>query len=124
MALRKLTSTDAFVHVDLDDFGTGYSSLSYLAELPVSSLKIDRSFVRELVNKERPMKIVRGIISLAQSLEMPVTAEGVEDDEQLVSLAELGCDRAQGYLFSPPVTSEEVEEQLEGWSSGAYPVAE
>lgn len=111
-------------HVDLDDFGTGYSSLSYLAELPVSSLKIDRSFVRELVNKERPMKIVRGIISLAQSLEMPVTAEGVEDHQQLISLAELGCDRAQGYLFSPPVTTAEVEAQLAGWSSGAYPVAE
>jgi len=103
---------DFGVKIYLDDFGTGYSSLSHLHKLPVDALKIDRSFVRSLLQPERPA-IVESILALARTLETGVVAEGVESDVQALELARLGCRHAQGFLFSPALTRQEVEELLE-----------
>ena len=88
------------INVAIDDFGTGYSSLSYLAKLPVDSLKIDRSFISTMMQESQSMTIVAMIISLAHALQLRVVAEGVETVEQARVLRNLGCDEAQGHLFS------------------------
>ncbi|MDK2973444.1 MAG: hypothetical protein PWP23_3199 [Candidatus Sumerlaeota bacterium] len=98
--------------ISLDDFGTGYSSLSYLHEFPVNVLKIDRSFVMQMVKQERARNIVRTILILAESLNIPVVAEGVETTEDLMMLRSLKCDYAQGFLFSRPVPAPEIEALL------------
>jgi diguanylate cyclase (GGDEF)-like protein len=108
-ALRELR--DFGVKVYLDDFGTGYSSLSHLHKLPVDALKIDRSFVRSLLLPERPA-IVESILALARTLNTGVVAEGVESDLQAQELKRLGCRHAQGYYFSPPLSSPRVEQML------------
>lgn len=95
------------VEVFLDDFGTGYSSLSYLGVLPINTLKIDRSFVQN-ISKLGQEAIVRTIISMADSLEKGIIAEGVEEESQLVYLKKFGCQHIQGYLFSKPVSFEEI----------------
>lgn len=91
-------------HVAIDDFGTGYSSLAYLKQLPVSEIKIDRSFVMEMVNDENDKVIVRTIIDLAHNLGMSVVAEGVSTLQALQLLEKLGCDVAQGYYLCKPMT--------------------
>jgi diguanylate cyclase (GGDEF)-like protein len=96
------------VHIVLDDFGTGYSSLSYLRSFPFDKIKIDRSFVKELQNSAESQAIVTAIASLARSLGMASTAEGVETAEQLDLVRKLGCGEAQGYLFSVPRTASEM----------------
>lgn len=93
------------IHLAIDDFGTGYSSLSYLKSLPVDTLKIDRSFVDGLGQESQDTAIVHSILALAATLNLSVTAEGIETAAQQKQLIELGCDRGQGYLFSRPVPS-------------------
>jgi diguanylate cyclase (GGDEF)-like protein/PAS domain S-box-containing protein len=95
------------VHIDVDDFGTGYSSLSYLKRLPLDTLKIDGSFVGGLGTDPHDTSIVRAIISLGHALDLDLIAEGVETETQLVELARLGCDLAQGFHWSRPLPPEE-----------------
>jgi diguanylate cyclase (GGDEF)-like protein/PAS domain S-box-containing protein len=97
------------VGLQIDDFGTGYSSLSRLQRLPFDTLKIDRSFISELSDGNGSLDIVKAIMQLAHSLKLEVIAEGVESDEQLCRLRQLGCDHIQGFLFSKPVDSDAAE---------------
>jgi diguanylate cyclase (GGDEF)-like protein/PAS domain S-box-containing protein len=91
----------------LDDFGTGYSSLAYLKKFPISTLKIDRSFVIGLPDEENDCAIARAIVTMAQQLRQEIVAEGVETAEQMAFLRDLGCDQLQGWLFSPAVPAGE-----------------
>lgn len=100
------------IEVAIDDFGTGYSSLSYIAKLPVNVLKIDRAFIINMTTNPDDFNIVSAIISLAHSLQLQVIAEGVETHEQAALLQTLKCDEIQGYLFSPGITSDKIEELL------------
>jgi diguanylate cyclase (GGDEF)-like protein len=106
LAIRALGVTIA-----IDDFGTGFSSLSYLAKLPVDTLKIDRSFVTEMVSGAGGLTLVSVIINLAHELKLNTVAEGVETEEQLRQLRLLGCDEMQGYLFGKPVPVEIFEQK-------------
>ncbi|HEX8194733.1 MAG TPA: EAL domain-containing protein [Pyrinomonadaceae bacterium] len=96
------------VSIALDDFGTGYSSLSYLHEFPISTLKIDRSFITRMSEESDGAEIVRAIIALARNMQMQVVAEGIETLEQLEQLREMNCDFGQGFLFSQPIPASEV----------------
>jgi diguanylate cyclase (GGDEF)-like protein len=100
------------LNVAVDDFGTGYSSLSYLARLPITSLKIDRSFVIQMPKSPEQMAIVSTVISLARALNLKVVAEGVETEEQANLLRLLRCDEVQGYLFGKPVPAADLEKLL------------
>lgn len=91
------------IHLSLDDFGTGYSSLSHLAQFPIDTLKIDKSFVSSIGMKDKNLQIVSAIVTLAHALGMDVTAEGIETPQQLAQLKTLGCNDGQGYFFSKPV---------------------
>ena len=99
------------VTIAIDDFGTGFSSLNYLSKLPVDTLKIDRSFVVEMLSATGGLTLVSVIINLAQALKLNTVAEGVETDEQLRQLRSLGCDEMQGFLFGKPVPVESFEQQ-------------
>lgn len=101
---------DAGVQIALDDFGTGYSSLSYLKSLDIDYIKIDQSFVRNLAPESDDLALCEAIIVMAHKLGLKVIAEGVSTEEQCDLLIRAGCDYAQGYLFSPPVTPEEFED--------------
>ena len=95
------------VSLAIDDFGTGYSSLSYLQRFPLDILKVDKSFVDEL-DRAQGVEIVAAVVNLAHALGLKVVAEGVESAAQLAALQELGCDFAQGYLFSEPVPAAQL----------------
>ncbi len=97
----------AGVRLALDDFGVGFSSLAHLRDLPIHRLKIDRSFTTECMRDARTLTIVKGVIEMARALGIKITAEGVETPAQQEWMRQLGCDSAQGYLFSRPLTSEE-----------------
>jgi diguanylate cyclase (GGDEF)-like protein len=95
----------------LDDFGTGYSSLSYLKKLPLNELKIDRSFIRDILTEESSAAIAQTIVSLSRAMGLPVIAEGVETEEQRQFLTVMGCYNFQGYLFGRPVALGDFEKQ-------------
>lgn len=97
------------IEFSLDDFGTGYSSLSYLHQFPVNTLKIDRSFVKDIETNGEKLGIIRAIISLARSLSMDVVAEGIETAQQLAQLKILKCQHGQGYFFAKPLNSQAAE---------------
>jgi EAL domain-containing protein (putative c-di-GMP-specific phosphodiesterase class I) len=95
---------DMGVRISMDDFGTGYSSLSYLRSFPFDKIKIDRSFMRDLVSRADSQAIIRAVIGLGQSLGMSTTAEGIETEEQLTLVRDQGVSEVQGFLFSPPIS--------------------
>jgi EAL domain-containing protein (putative c-di-GMP-specific phosphodiesterase class I) len=96
----------------LDDFGTGFTALQHLHRLPISTLKIDRSFIQQLCESRRSHPIVKAIIELAHSLNIQVVAEGVEDEDQIQLLRKLDCDCMQGFLLSRPLPPEEIKALL------------
>ena len=98
------------VRIAMDDFGTGYSSLSYLQSFPFDKIKIDRSFVKDITQSTGSRNIVEAVAALAKGLGMAATAEGVETEEQLNSIASAGCTEMQGFLFSRPLPAKEIEE--------------
>ena len=100
----------------LDDFGTGFASLSHLRSLPVSTLKIDRSFVSGVTARESDSAIVSALITLGRALNMKVVAEGIEEEGQSIRLRELGCDYAQGFFFSRPTPSENIPDLIQSWN--------
>ena len=100
------------VRFAVDDFGTGYSSLQHLHRLPISAVKIDRSFVQRLCDSSSSYPIVKAIIAVGHSMKMEVIAEGVEQEEQRAILERLGCDGMQGYLFAEPMSPEEISKSL------------
>jgi len=104
--LLKLSSLG--IKTSIDDFGTGYSSLTHLRQLPVAEIKIDRSFVGQMATNQNDAVIVRSIVELGHNLDLEVVAEGVEDEWTMESLRRLGCDRAQGFYFQPPVPPDKI----------------
>jgi EAL domain-containing protein (putative c-di-GMP-specific phosphodiesterase class I) len=96
------------VGISIDDFGMGYSSLNYLRRFPITALKIDRAFVRDLTSNDGDAAIVTAVIGMARSLRLRVVAEGVETAEQFAFLRSRECDEAQGFYFHPPVTKDEA----------------
>jgi EAL domain-containing protein (putative c-di-GMP-specific phosphodiesterase class I) len=105
--LRKLG-----VAIHLDDFGTGYSALSYLHRLPLDAVKVDRAFTSAIDLEERPLHVVKAIVSLAHAIGLEVVAEGVTNEKQLQLLRDMGCDLAQGFYFSRPCNGEEMSALL------------
>ena len=116
--LRKMRETG--IETDIDDFGTGYSNLAYLVRLPISTLKIDKSFVMLMAENPANREVIRTIISLATNLGFKVIAEGIESEHQREVLTNLGCDYGQGYLFSRPLGPELLENFLLGRDGKAY----
>jgi EAL domain-containing protein (putative c-di-GMP-specific phosphodiesterase class I) len=109
-ALNQLKNLGA--SIVLDDFGAGYASLNYLRQLPINILKIDKSFVMDLLEDRNSRMIVKAVIDLAHALGLKVQAEGIETPEQRESLIQMGCDRLQGYWFSKPLSREELSQWL------------
>jgi EAL domain-containing protein (putative c-di-GMP-specific phosphodiesterase class I)/CRP-like cAMP-binding protein len=97
------TCSDAGLHISIDDFGTGYSSLSYLHYFPIDTLKIDRSFVKDMCKNESSRELIKSIIILGKNMKLDIIAEGVEEKEQAALLKSMGCDMAQGYFFARPM---------------------
>ena len=101
----------------LDDFGTGYSSLTYLKRLPASLIKIDQSFIRDMLTDADDLAIVRGVVSLAKAFQLEVIAEGVETIEHGTALLQLGCELAQGYGIARPMPADEIPEWISNWET-------
>jgi EAL domain-containing protein (putative c-di-GMP-specific phosphodiesterase class I) len=109
------------LRISIDDFGTGYSSLAFLKELPVDEVKVDRSFVKDMLVNVRDACIVRAVVDLGHNLGLKVVAEGVEDEATAEKLASWGCDSAQGFHFSRPLPSEEFDQWLVDRHGIAFP---
>jgi len=109
-ALKKLKAQGS--RIAMDDFGTGYASLNYLRQLPVDVLKIDKSFVMDLLEDKNSHMIVKAVIDLAHALGLIVHAEGIETAAQRESLIQMGCDRLQGYWFSRPMDMDSLKNWL------------
>ena len=107
---------DMGINISIDDFGTGYSSLSYFENLPVDELKIDQSFIINLVKNQNSQKLVKLIIDLGHAFDMEVVAEGVEDAYSLEYLKKFDCDIVQGFLFSRALPHEEMKDWLNNFS--------
>jgi EAL domain-containing protein (putative c-di-GMP-specific phosphodiesterase class I)/DNA-binding NarL/FixJ family response regulator len=118
-SLRLLRSDG--VGVAIDDFGTGYSSLSYLQQLPITTLKIDRAFVRRIHENSVDASIVSAVIAMARGMKANVVAEGVETAAQLQTILALGCDAAQGYLFAPPLSAADCKKMIATIAAAAPP---
>ncbi len=116
--LRKLRETG--IEIDIDDFGTGYSNLAYLVRLPISTLKIDKSFVMLMAENPANREVVRTVISLAANLGFKVVAEGIESEHQRDVLVDLGCDYGQGYFFSRPLSPDVIGQFLATCSHSQY----
>ncbi len=101
------------IQVEVDDFGTGYSSLAYLKSLPIQALKVDKSFVADLLVDPHDRIIVESTINMAHNLGLATIAEGVEDEATLIELVKMGCDAIQGYYFSRPVPANDIPVWLE-----------
>lgn len=120
-AVKNINSTQRTLHelrsmgirISVDDFGTGYSSMSYLKSFPIDTLKIDRSFIRDISSGLNAMMLIKTIIAMAHGLKLEVIAEGVETEEQLAFLSSQHCDEMQGFLFSQPVSAEELTRLLQ-----------
>ncbi len=110
--LNDLSALGVGIHID--DFGTGYSSLSYLAELPVKTLKIDRSFVAKLVDSESNTRVVQAIIALGKAMQLEIVAEGVETDRQYALVRKLGCDLVQGFFIAKPMSADRFRRWCDG----------
>lgn len=112
---------DLEVSLAIDDFGTGYSSLAYIAKLPVSEIKIDRFFVKDMIENPKNNAIVRSTITLAHNLGIQVVAEGIENEEESELLVTYCCDYVQGYLFSKPLPHDQFRQWLNTskWSTTA-----
>ena len=109
------------MEVSLDDFGTGYSSMVQLRKLPFTELKIDRTFIADLLTSRHSRAITRSLIALAHEFGLGVTAEGVEDYETLETLTAFGCDRAQGFIIARPMTGERLALWLPTWNDRMVP---
>jgi EAL domain-containing protein (putative c-di-GMP-specific phosphodiesterase class I) len=104
---------DFGIEINIDDFGTGYSNLSYLMQLPISTLKIDKSFITPIKENGENIEIVEIIVMMARNLGMKIIAEGIENEVQLNQLKKLDCEGAQGYFFSKPMRFEEISDFLD-----------
>ena len=113
ISMRVFTElNDMGIRLYVDDFGTGYSSFSYLTQLPISALKIDRSFISRMNQSAKEREVVRSIVMLAQNLGLLAVAEGVEHEEDIPPLQVMGCHCAQGYFYSRPVNAELVAQTV------------
>lgn len=107
----------AGLRIALDDFGTGYSSFNYIKELPIDTLKIDRSFITHIDSSRAEYAIIKALVSLCRDLSLNMVVEGVETALQKKTLLELGCERAQGFYFYKPLPADKVAELLQQQSS-------
>ncbi|MCR4523286.1 EAL domain-containing protein [Bosea sp. 47.2.35] len=105
----------AGVSIALDDFGTGFASLIHLKQFPVDHIKIDKSFVQNLICDDGDAAIVAAIVNLGHAMGIHITAEGVENTEQMMRLREVGCDFVQGYLYAKPRSGAEVPKTIQDW---------
>ena len=109
------TLRDAGFVIEMDDFGSGYSSLNMISNLPIDVLKLDMMFIRSVFKENGNLRILKLIVDIADILSVPMIAEGVETEEQLKALREMGCDMVQGYYFSPPKPASDFEKHIEKW---------
>ena len=106
---------DAGFVIEMDDFGSGYSSLNMISTLPIDILKLDMMFIRNVFRENGNLRMLKVIFEIAETLSVPMIAEGVETAEQLTTLREMGCDMVQGYYFSPPRPACEFEKHIREW---------